>query len=306
MGIVNVTPDSFYDGGRYESPEAARERVGRLLAEGADILDIGGESSKPGAPRVAAETQIERIRTALAAAVQQGALISVDTASPAVAEYALQHGASIVNDVTCLAEPELASVVGRHDATLIVSHARAHQSEMRGFSEWPDDAYADVAREVRQELEAARSLAVARGVAPERVWFDPGLGFSKNARHSIELLARVAELGAAGAPLVVGAGRKSFIRALDGSAAADRLGGTVAASVWAARHGARVLRVHDVAAVRQALLVEAALTGAARAAPFSSSSASPSSSPFRASTGSGLSTGAKESDVAAAREARAT
>lgn len=264
MGIVNVTPDSFYDGGRYESPDAARERVGRLLAEGADILDIGGESSKPGAPRISAEQQIERLRTALGCATERGALISVDTASPAVAEFALQHGASIVNDVTCLADPELASVVARHDATLIVSHARAHQSEMVGFSEWPDDAYADVAREVRQELDAARARAVARGVAHAQVWFDPGLGFSKNARQSIELLARVAELGADGTPLLVGAGRKSFIRSLDGSAAVDRLGGTVAASVWASRCGAHVLRVHDVAAVRQALLVEAALARAGR------------------------------------------
>ncbi len=259
MGIVNVTPDSFYDGGRYESTDAAREHVGRLLAEGADILDIGGESSKPGAPRVDAPTQIERIRTALACAVERGALISVDTASPAVADFALQHGASIINDVTCLSDPELATVVARYGATLIVSHARAHQSEMTGFSEWPDDAYADVVGDVRRELGAARALAVSRGVAHAQVWFDPGIGFSKNARHSIELLARVAELGAGGTPLVVGAGRKSFIRALDGSAAADRLGGTIAASVWASRRGAHVLRVHDVAAVRQALLVEAAL-----------------------------------------------
>lgn len=118
---------------------------------------------------------------------------------------------------------------------------------------------------MRQELEAARARAVARGVAHDKVWFDPGLGFSKNARHSIELLARVAELGADGTRLVVGAGRKSFIRSLDGSAATDRLGGTIAASLWAARHGAQVLRVHDVAAVRQALLVEAALAQAAPA-----------------------------------------
>lgn len=267
MGIVNVTPDSFYDGGRYESTDAARERVGRLLAEGADILDIGGESSKPGAPPVDAQTQIERIRSALACAAERGALISIDTASPAVAEFALQHGASIVNDVTCLANPELASVVARHDATLIVSHARAHQSEMRGFSEWPDAAYADVVLEVRQELEAARARALARGVAVSQVWFDPGLGFSKNARHSIELLARVAELGVGGTPLLVGTGRKSFIRSLDGSAVGDRLGGTIAASVWASRRGVHVLRVHDVAAVRQALLVEAALARATSVSP---------------------------------------
>jgi len=263
MGIVNVTPDSFYDGGRYEAPGAAREQVGRLLAEGADILDIGGESSKPGAARVSAEQQIDRIRTALACAVEQGALISVDTASPAVARFALAHGAHIINDVTCLSDAELAAVVAQHEAVLIVSHARTHQSEMRDFSEWPDADYSDVAAEVRSELAVARERAVARGVRRDRVWFDPGLGFSKNARHSIELLSRVAELGADGTPVVVGAGRKSFIQKLDGSGPADRLGGTIAASVWASRRGAQVVRVHDVAAVRQALLVEAALERAA-------------------------------------------
>jgi dihydropteroate synthase len=275
MGIVNVTPDSFFDGGRYETPEAARERVGRLLAEGADILDIGGESSKPGAPRVSAEQQIERIRSALASAVAQGALISVDTASPAVADFALEHGAHVINDVTCLSDPDLASVVAQHDAYLIVSHARAHQSEMRDFSDWPDDAYADIAGEVRRELERARERAVARGVRRERIWFDPGLGFSKNARHSIELLSRVAELAPAGAPLVIGAGRKSFIKVLDGSGPTDRLGGTIAASVWASRQGAQIVRVHDVAAVRQALLVEKALLEAARPRPVSAEASPP-------------------------------
>jgi dihydropteroate synthase len=269
MGIVNVTPDSFYDGGRYQALDAARERVARLLAEGADILDIGGESSKPGAPRVSSEQQIERIGGALDAALARGALVSVDTASPAVASFALGRGAHVINDVTCLADPELASVVARHEAFLIVSHARAHQSEMRNFSEWPDSDYSDVAAEVRRELAAARERAVERGVRRDRVWFDPGLGFSKNARHSIELLSRVAELGAEGTPIVVGAGRKSFIQSLDGSAPADRLGGTIAASVWASRHGAHFVRVHDVAPVRQALLVEAALarSGAAGASP---------------------------------------
>ena len=261
MGIVNVTPDSFFDGGRYQTQDAARELVGRLLAEGADILDIGGESSKPGAPRVSAEQQIERIGSALAWAVAQGALISIDTASPAVASFALEQGAHVINDVTCLSDPDLAAVVAQHDAYLIVSHARAHQSVMRDFSDWPDDAYSDIAGEVRRELELARERAVARGVRRERVWFDPGLGFSKNARHSLELLSRVAELGAGGTPVVVGAGRKSFIKKLDGSGPADRLGGTIAASVWASRRGAQIVRVHDVAAVRQALLVEAALAG---------------------------------------------
>ncbi|HWO09755.1 MAG TPA: dihydropteroate synthase [Polyangiaceae bacterium] len=266
MGIVNVTPNSFYDGGRYEAPEAGRQRVVQLLAEGADIVDIGGESSKPGAPRVSAEAQLERIGAALGEALEHGAVVSVDTASPAVAEAVLARGAHIINDVTCLSEPELASVVARHQAHLIVSHARAHQSEMKGYSEWPDDDYSDVVADVRRDLDAARAEAERRGVRPGHVWYDPGLGFSKNARHTIELLSRTAELAASGCVVVVGASRKSFIRTLHESAPEERLGGTLAASLWAARAGARVLRVHDVAALRQALLVESALAEALAAA----------------------------------------
>lgn len=259
MGIVNVTPNSFYDGGCYEAPEAGRQRVVTLLAEGADILDIGGESSKPGAAAVSASEQISRITPALDEALARGALISIDTASAEVAEHALARGAHMINDVTCLSDPELAVVVARHDAHLIVSHARGHQSQMGGFSSWPDDAYRDVAAEVRRELEAARDIALGAGVLRERVWFDPGLGFSKNARHCLELMAHLDELLATGAPLLVGTGRKSFIQAVDGSGPRDRLGGTIAASLWASRQGAHAVRVHDVAAVRQALLMEAAL-----------------------------------------------
>lgn len=267
MGIVNVTPNSFYDGGRYEAREAGRERVVRLLADGADIVDIGGESSKPGAPAVSARDQIDRIAAALERAIEAGALISIDTASPEVAEHALARGAHIINDVTCSSDPELAKVVARHDAWLIVSHARAHQSKMAGFSEWPDDAYTDVIADVRRELEDARQRGMESGVHPERIWLDPGLGFSKNARHSLELLARFDELGARSASAsgerrtwVVGTGRKSFISSVHPSAPEERLGGTIAASLWASRQGAHVVRVHDVAQVHQALAVEAALS----------------------------------------------
>jgi dihydropteroate synthase len=262
MGIVNVTPNSFYDGGRYEAPEAGRQRVVQLLAEGADILDIGGESSKPGAPRVAAQEQLERIDAALTEAIARAAVVSVDTANPRVAEAVLERGAQIVNDVTCLSDPDLASAVARRDAYLVLSHARAHQSEMAGFSEWPDEAYREIVADVRRDLDAARALAVERGVREERIWFDPGLGFSKNARHTIELLARVGELVASGTVIVVGASRKSFIGALHDGPPEGRLAGTIVASLWAARAGAQILRVHDVAAHRQALLVEAALAAA--------------------------------------------
>jgi dihydropteroate synthase len=260
MGIVNVTPNSFFDGGRYEAPEAARSRVDALLRAGADILDIGAESTKPGAPPIAASEQIARVGSALAWAVERGALVSIDTASPEVADYALGQGAAIVNDVSCLGKPELADVVARHSAALVISHSRAPQSEMQGFSQWPDDAYADVVSEVLAELEHARSVALARGVRDDDVLFDPGIGFSKNARHSLTLLARMPELVAHGVPLVIGTGRKSFIGSLDGSRPEERLGGTIASSLFAAQHGAQILRVHDVAELRQALLVARALS----------------------------------------------
>jgi dihydropteroate synthase len=261
MGIVNVTPNSFYDGGRDETPRAGRERVVRWLAQGADVLDIGGESSKPGAAGVSAGEQLSRILPALDCALENSAIVSIDTAHPEVAEAALSRGAHIINDVTCLGDPTLAGVVARHDGYLLLSHARGHQSQMQGFSEWPDDAYVDVVSEVTRELSLARDRAVDLGVRRERVWFDPGLGFSKNARQSLELLQRLGELCAEGAPVVAGTGRKSFISWLDPSPPAERLGGTIAASLWASRAGAVLVRVHDVAAVRQALIVEAALSG---------------------------------------------
>jgi dihydropteroate synthase len=233
-----------------------------LLAHGADILDIGGESSKPGAPTVTADQQLERISAVFTEAQSHDAIISIDTASGAVAGHMLARGAHIINDVTCLSDEEVADAVARHDAYLILSHARCHQSQMAGFSEWPDDAYEDILLEVRADLQAARETAVQHGVRYERVWFDPGLGFSKNARQSVELLSRVGKLVDDGTPLVVGTSRKSFINSLHPSPAEDRLGGTIAASLWASREGAQVLRVHDVAAVRQALLVEAALVQA--------------------------------------------
>jgi dihydropteroate synthase len=253
MGVLNVTPDSFFDGGRYASPLSARAQVDRLLAEGAHILDIGAESSRPGAEPVPAAEQIDRFDAALRHAVERGAVVSIDTTSPEVAERALGLGAQMVNDVSCLAEPELASVTARAGATLVLMHARGPMSAQRGFSQYPDAGYADVTREVLTEWRSGRDRAVAAGLAPEDVWLDPGLGFAKNARQSFELLSRLEELSEAGVPVVVGPSRKSFIAAVDGAPAEERLGGTIAACLLAAERGARVLRVHDVSAVRQAL-----------------------------------------------------
>jgi dihydropteroate synthase len=256
MGVVNATPDSFYQAGRSESQAAAIARVDQLRDEGAEIADIGGESSRPGAAAVAADEQIARIEPAVARAVATGRLqVSVDTTSPQVAERMLAIGAVLVNDVSCLADPDLARVTARAGATLILMHTRGALGSMTGFSDYPDDAYEDVVTDVKREWCAARDRAVAAGLPRERVWFDPGIGFGKNAQQSFELLRRLGELRDLGVPLVVGASRKSFIRAVDDAGPEERLGGTIAACLWCAAQGADVLRVHDVRAVRQALSV---------------------------------------------------
>jgi dihydropteroate synthase len=256
MGVVNATPDSFYADGRSENEADARQRIDRLCEEGAQIADIGGESSRPGANPVPAVEQIARIEGAVAYAVASGKLlVSVDTTQPAVAERMLENGAVLVNDVSCLADIDLARVAAKRGAGLVLMHTRGDLGSMTGFSEYPDDAYVDVVADVRREWCAARDRAVAAGVPREHVWFDPGIGFGKNARQSFELLRRLGELRDLGVPMVVGVSRKSFIRAVDDVGPEDRLGGTIAACLWCAAQGARVLRVHDVRAVKQALSV---------------------------------------------------
>ncbi len=259
MGVLNATPDSFSDGGAFASPKAATRRVQQILDEGADIIDIGGESTRPGAESVPAREQIRRVSAALSYSVAQGAVVSIDTASPEVADFALGEGAQIVNDVSCLADPKLADVVARHQATLIIMHSRGPMSQMAGFSKYPEDGYADVARDVADEWRKARDIATKRGVEPSRVWFDPGIGFAKNATQSVALLSRLDEFQELQAVTVVGPSRKSFIAALDGAPPAERLGGTIAACLEAAARGAHVLRVHDVLAIRQALDVRRAI-----------------------------------------------
>jgi dihydropteroate synthase len=266
MGVINATPDSFYEGGRSASTDASLQRLQQLAAVGAEIVDIGGESSRPGAAAVPDAEQIARVEPAVAHAVARGDLIvSVDTTSPAVAERMLEMGAVLVNDVSCLADTDLARVVAKRGAGLVLMHTRGSLGSMTGFSEYPDDAYADVVADVRREWCAARDRAVAAGVRREHVWFDPGIGFGKNARQSFELLRRLGELRDLEVPMVVGVSRKSFIRAVDDVGPEDRLGGTIAACLWCAAQGARVLRVHDVRAVKQALSVTRQLSPPPRA-----------------------------------------
>lgn len=255
MGVLNLTPDSFFDGGLYLERDAGVAQIHTLLEQGADIIDIGGESSRPGAPAVGADEQIARVGWAVEEAVRQGAIVSIDTTDPSVADVALQKGARIVNDVSCLADPRLAEVAAKHGATLLLCHSRGPMSAMPGFSEWPDADYGDVVEDVRRDLLAVRDRAVALGLSADRVWLDPGIGFSKNARQSVELLRRLGELKRSDLTIAVGPGRKSFIASVDGSAPEERLGGTISACVHAMTQGADVLRVHDIQAVRQALQV---------------------------------------------------
>lgn len=259
MGVLNATPDSFYDGGLYTSDARVRARIDQLLSEGADIVDIGGESSRPSAAPVSADEQLARIEPAVRHAVARGALVSVDTTDARVADRMLALGARVVNDISCLADTELARVCARHGASLVLMHARGPMQTMSGFSRYPDDAYGDVVGEVLAEWRAARDRALDAGLSRQQVLLDPGLGFAKNARHSFELLSGLERLRAEGVPVVVGPSRKSFIAAVDDAAPEQRLGGTIAAALLAVERGASVLRVHDVRDVRQALLVARAI-----------------------------------------------
>jgi dihydropteroate synthase len=257
MGVVNVTPDSFSDGGRFLEPEAAIAHGVSLAEDGADILDVGGESTRPGAEAVGAEEELRRTQPVVADLAGMGHTVSIDTSKLAVAAAALDAGATIVNDVTALgADPEIGALCADRDATLILMHM---QGDPRTMQENP--TYDDVVDDVRSFLGERVEAALAAGVAEDRIWVDPGIGFGKTLAHNLELLRRLGELRALGCPIVVGTSRKSFIGKVDGSGSADRLGGTIASSVLAAAAGADVLRVHDVAEVAQAASVASAILG---------------------------------------------
>lgn len=259
MAVLNVTPDSFSDGGRFSEAGAARAQIDRFLQEGAEIIDIGPESSRPGSTPVPAELQLARAEPALRYAVERGALVSIDTTSTTVARACLKMGVHIVNDVSCLGDEDLARAVRDFDAHLVLMHSRGSMQSM-SFSSYPSDAYRDPVGDVREEWERARERALRAGLPPERIWFDPGLGFHKSAEHSLEILQRLSEFRALEAPIVVGASRKSFLRAFRGEGPAGRLGGSIAAALHAVSEGAHVLRVHDVHETSQALSVKQALT----------------------------------------------
>jgi dihydropteroate synthase len=254
VGVCNVTPDSFSDGGHHLSFDAACRRIDELVREGADMVDIGAESTRPGALPVPASEQLSRMLEVVRYAATQ-TCVSVDTTLPEVAEACLGAGAVAVNDVSCLEDPRLAEVAAVHEAILIVMHARGAQAKMHGFSVYPDSGYGDVLEDVLSEWGRAADRAVSRGLPRSALVMDPGFGFSKNAQQSLLLLKRTGELvKRLDVPVMVGASRKSFLRVVDPEAQpTERLGASVAAAVHAVRAGAALVRVHDVRATRQAI-----------------------------------------------------
>jgi dihydropteroate synthase len=257
MGVVNVTPDSFSDGGLYLDPGEAIQHGEGLSRAGAAILDVGGESTRPGAEEVDVDEELRRVAPVIEGLAGGEATISVDTSKAAVAAAALDAGAEIVNDVTALrGDPEMAALCAGRGATVVLMHMLGTPRTMQR-----DPVYEDVVADVKAFLAERMEAAVAAGVAEERIWLDPGIGFGKTAAHNLELLRRLAELRELGRPLVIGTSRKSFIGRVDGSDAGERLGGTIASSVLAVAEGAEVLRVHDVAEVGQALAVAGAILG---------------------------------------------
>jgi dihydropteroate synthase len=260
MGVVNVTPDSFSDGGLYLDADDAVAHGERLAGEGADIVDVGGESTRPGSAPVSEDEELRRVLPVVERLAGSPARISIDTTKAGVARAALRAGATFVNDVSAFRfQPELASVVAEAGAECCVMHMLGEPRTMQD-----DPRYDDVVSEVKAFLEQRLGFAVAQGVPEERVWLDPGIGFGKTVEHNLELLRRLHEIVAIGRPVVVGTSRKSFLGRLTGGRPEGvRHPGTIAPSVLALARGATVFRVHDVAEVRDALTVAAATLGRA-------------------------------------------
>jgi dihydropteroate synthase len=256
VGILNVTPDSFSDGGLYMEPSAAVARGLELEREGAAYIDVGGESTRPGAEAVGATEELRRVIPVLEGLRAAGleAAISIDTSKVAVARAAVEAGASLVNDVTAFrAEPALAALVAELEVDCCLMHMRGEPATMQN-----EVHYDDVVAEVREFLEQRVAFAIAAGIARERITIDPGIGFGKRAEHNLELLARLEEITSLGLPVLVGTSRKSFLGAVTGKPSDDRLAGTIATCVMAFERGASMFRVHDVGPVADALAVAAA------------------------------------------------
>lgn len=256
LGIVNVTPDSFSDGGRFFDPEAAIAHGQKLAADGADMLDIGGESTRPGSHGTPAAEQLRRVLPVIEGLKGLGLPLSIDTRDAIVMREAVAAGATIVNDVTGLTyDPAALATVAATDASVILCHSLGEPATMQ-----QDPRYGDVVTEVRDALADLVARAEAVGIGRQRIAIDPGIGFGKTEAHNLSLLRQLDAFAALGLPVLIGVSRKGFIGRITGVEAADRrVAGSVAAALWAAAHGARILRVHDVAETRQALAIWAAI-----------------------------------------------
>jgi len=255
MGVVNVTPDSFSDGGRYFAPSAAIAHARALAAEGAQLIDIGGESTRPGAAPVSEDEELARILPVLEAL---GDLcVSVDTRRPAVMEAALDAGASMINDVQALQAPGALGAVREAQCAVCLMHMKGEPATMQR-----EPHYDDVMREVKGFLQERVAAAVAAGIARERIVVDPGFGFGKTAAHNLTLLKRLGEFGDLTVPLLVGLSRKSTIGKLTGRASGERLAGGLAMALIALQGGATILRVHDVKETRDLIAVWQAVRAA--------------------------------------------
>lgn len=259
IGILNVTPDSFSDGGKYRSPEEAVEAARRMIADGASVIDVGGESTRPGAAPVPADEEIARVLPVVEALVAEHISVSIDTRKPEVAERALEAGASVLNDVTGFRDPAMRTLAAKHGVTVIIMHMQGDPQTMQQAPH-----YDDVVAEVSAFLNSQARACIADGVAADRIWIDPGIGFGKTVEHNLALLRATRQLATSGYPVVVGASRKSFIGRITGEEAPTRrLGGSIAVGLYAARQGAAALRVHDVKETVQALAMWRALEGTA-------------------------------------------
>ena len=255
MGVLNVTPDSFSDGGEFLDPAAAVARAEHMAAAGADLVDVGGESTRPGAEPVGADEELRRVMPVIEQLGQRGTVpLSIDTSKAVVARAATDAGAVLVNDVTALrGDAGMAAVVAESGAEVCLMHMLGEPRTMQD-----DPRYEDVVSEVKAFLEERLEFAVAHGIPEERVWLDPGIGFGKTLEHNLALLRRLGEIAAVGRPVIVGVSRKRFIGGLTGRAEPDRVAGGIAANVLAFQRGAHMFRVHDVAETRDALAVAAA------------------------------------------------
>lgn len=249
MGVLNVTPDSFSDRGSHLEPEAAVARGLQMAHEGSDLIDVGGESTRPGADPVAVDEELRRVLPAIRSLSAGGIPTSIDTSKPEVAAEAIRAGASVINDVTGFRDPSMREVAARTGAAICIMHMRGDPRTMQ-----ENPRYKDVVSEVRSYLSAQADACMAAGIERANIWIDPGIGFGKTVRHNLALLANLPTLANLGYPVLIGASRKSFIGKLTHQDdPGERLGGSIAAALFAASRGARIVRVHDVKETVQAL-----------------------------------------------------